>query len=134
LVVAIVLFLLEKGPFVTVLCVVAMFGLLIHPMLHLPWVKDGLPKRFRALCALGIALVVCVAFGWFVRPPPHTESVDQIADVFSKAVSQLGDKYEPVRIGAIHSMERLAKHSPKDRQMIVEMLVTILKKEASRNP
>ena len=54
-----------------------------------------------------------------------------VTDRFAKAVEQLGSKEPDVRIGAIYSLERLAKDSPKDHWTIMEVLTAFVR---SRSP
>jgi uncharacterized protein YjbI with pentapeptide repeats len=53
-----------------------------------------------------------------------------VTDRFSKAVEQLGkigEKQEPVRIGGIYSLERIAKDSPTDHWTVMEVLTAYIR-------
>ncbi len=66
-----------------------------------------------------------------IPPPASTESEDdRLNDRYLKAVSQLGNSSDTVRIGAIYTLERIATDSPKHQRQVVELLINTLKKEA----
>ncbi|MBD2033906.1 pentapeptide repeat-containing protein [Leptolyngbya sp. FACHB-321] len=50
-----------------------------------------------------------------------------VTDRFAKAVEQLGSKEPDVRIGAIYSLERIAKDSSKDHWTIMEVLTAFIR-------
>ncbi len=51
----------------------------------------------------------------------------QITDTYTKAVEQLGHAQAPVRLGALHSLVRLAQDYPPRRQMVVDVLCAYLR-------
>lgn len=53
-----------------------------------------------------------------------------VTDRFAKAVEQLGNGTIDVRIGAIYSLERIAKDSPKDHWTIMEVLVAFVRNKS----
>lgn len=55
----------------------------------------------------------------------------QITERFSKAVEQLGNKESiTVRLGAIYSLERIAKDSPNDHWTIMEVLTAFIREKS----
>lgn len=54
----------------------------------------------------------------------------QITERFAKAIEQLGSQDLQVRIGAIYSMERLAKDSPRDHWTVMEVLTSFIKSKS----
>jgi uncharacterized protein YjbI with pentapeptide repeats len=60
----------------------------------------------------------------------------QFTDRFTKAADQLdrtGDDHLQARLGAIYSLERLARDSPRDQPTIVEVLSAFVRSNASRS-
>ena len=58
----------------------------------------------------------------------------QITERFSKAVEQLGNKESPtVRLGAIYSLERIAKDSKYDHWIIMEVLTAFIREKSHDN-
>jgi len=53
-----------------------------------------------------------------------------VTDRFAKAVEQLGSPDIDVRIGAIYSLERIAKDSPKDHWTIMEVLTAFVRNKS----
>uniref|UniRef100_UPI001177ECCC pentapeptide repeat-containing protein n=1 Tax=Calothrix rhizosoleniae TaxID=888997 RepID=UPI001177ECCC len=51
----------------------------------------------------------------------------QITERFSKAIEQLGSEKIEVRLGAIYTLERIAKDSPKDHWTIMEILTAFVR-------
>lgn len=51
----------------------------------------------------------------------------QITERFSKAIEQLGSEKIEVRLGAIYTLERIAKDSPKDHWTIMEILTAFIR-------
>ncbi len=55
----------------------------------------------------------------------------QITERFSKAIEQLGSEKIEVRLGAIYTLERIAKDSPKDHWTIMEVLTAFVRHNAA---
>jgi len=55
----------------------------------------------------------------------------QITERFSKAIEQLGSDKIEVRLGAIYTLERIAKDSPKDYWTIMEVLTAFVRHNAA---
>lgn len=55
----------------------------------------------------------------------------QITERFAKAIEQLGSEKIEVRLGAIYTLERIAKDSPKDHWTIMEVLTAFVRENAS---
>jgi hypothetical protein len=51
----------------------------------------------------------------------------QVTDRYTKAVDQLGHEKAPVRLGALHSLERLAQGNPEYRQTVVDVFCAYLR-------
>ena len=58
----------------------------------------------------------------------------QVTERFTKAVEQLGHKERAVRLGAIYALERIAKDSSRDRDVIVETLAAYIREKAPWPP
>jgi hypothetical protein len=59
----------------------------------------------------------------------------QITDRFTKAIAQLGDKdHLELRLGAIYSLERIAKDSSRDHWPIMEVLTAYVREHAKIGP
>jgi hypothetical protein len=50
-----------------------------------------------------------------------------VTDRYSKAVEQLGSDKLDVRIGGIYALERIARDSPRDHPMVMEVLTTFIR-------
>ncbi|WP_175479574.1 pentapeptide repeat-containing protein [Geodermatophilus siccatus] len=50
-----------------------------------------------------------------------------VTETYTKAVEQLGHDEAPVRLGALHSLERLAQDNPPRRQTVVDVLCAYLR-------
>jgi Pentapeptide repeats (8 copies) len=57
----------------------------------------------------------------------------QVTDRYTKAIEQLGSGTLDVRIGAIYALERIARDSPKDHPVVMEVLAAFVR-ENSRHP
>ncbi|MEH2378994.1 MAG: pentapeptide repeat-containing protein [Nostoc sp.] len=54
----------------------------------------------------------------------------QITERFAKAIEQLGNEKIETRLGAIYTLERIAKDSPKDHWTIMEILTAFVRENA----
>src|SRR4051794_12578663 len=50
-----------------------------------------------------------------------------VTETYTRAVEQLGHDEAPVRLGALHSLERLAQDNPSRRQTVVDVLCAYLR-------
>ncbi|MCC5612069.1 pentapeptide repeat-containing protein [Nostoc sp. CHAB 5834] len=57
----------------------------------------------------------------------------QITECFSKAIEQLASDKIEVRLGAIYTLERIAKDSPKDRLTVMKVLTAFVRENALLN-
>jgi uncharacterized protein YjbI with pentapeptide repeats len=57
----------------------------------------------------------------------------QITERYSKAIEQLGKQEYYVQLGAIYSLERIAKDSDKDYWNIIEVLTTYIREESQKS-
>jgi len=60
-----VLFLIPKTPATVILCCVAIFGLLLHPLWNFWWIENSIIRRYSAIVGL---LIILVALGWWTWP------------------------------------------------------------------
>ena len=70
---SVVLFLVEKTPLTVAISLVLLAGLLVHPVLHLPWVVNSHSRKARiqrSAVVLVISFVAVAGFGVIVWPPP----------------------------------------------------------------
>jgi hypothetical protein len=74
IVATIFLFLLAKTPFIVVVLLVAIFGLLCHPIWHFWWIEKSLPRRFGSLLVLGIVLLCVGRISWPTVPAQNVPS------------------------------------------------------------
>ncbi|MEH2261428.1 hypothetical protein [Nostoc sp.] len=58
----------------------------------------------------------------------------QITERFAKAIEQLGNEKIEVRLGAIYTLERIAKDSKDDHWTIMEVLTAFVRENASLKP
>jgi hypothetical protein len=68
-----------------------------------------------------------------VQATLQTTRDGQIADLYGKAVEQLGSEKLDVRIGGIYALERIARDSARDHPTVIEVLSAFIR-EHSREP
>ena len=56
----------------------------------------------------------------------HLSRETHLTDRFTKAVDQLGHEQREVRVGGIYALDRLARNSPGDRHLVIEVLTAYL--------
>lgn len=66
---AIVLYLLRENPIVVAILLIAMVGLLWHPVWNFWWIEES---RRRQLSATAVMILCVAAFGWIVWPWPSS--------------------------------------------------------------
>src|SRR5205814_967910 len=76
IVIGILLFLLPKTGLVIVLCLLAIFALLIHPAWHFWWIEKQLWRRIAVLSLLAIGLVFLGGSIWPSHEGPMTAGLD----------------------------------------------------------
>jgi hypothetical protein len=88
------------------------------------------------LAAIGAIFTLVFAFIRAFATERQTRATEEglITDRISKAVDQLGSKNTAVRMGAIHSLERIMVDSEGDRVMVMRTLNAYLKYRQSRLP
>lgn len=97
-------------------------------------------ERLKTLIsALGLAATIFAGVGLYLtyksgqeqqqlaREQQQQNAERLITERFAKAVEQLGSPQLDVRIGAIYSLERIAKDSPKDHWTIMEVLTAFVR-------
>lgn len=80
------------------------------------------------ISALGLLATVTAGVGLYLNYQQGQEKL--VTDRFAKSVEQLGSKEPDVRIGAIYSLERIAKDSPKDHWTIMEVLMAFVRNKS----
>lgn len=58
----------------------------------------------------------------------------QVTERFAKAIEQLGNEKIETRLGAIYTLERIAKDSPKDHWTIIEILTAFVREHVPLQP
>lgn len=87
------------------------------------------------IAAFGVLATVLAGVGLYLtyrsgqeQQQLNTERL--VTDRFAKAVEQLGNGTIDVRIGAIYSLERIARDSPKDHWTIMEVLTAFVRNKS----
>ncbi|MFD8415565.1 pentapeptide repeat-containing protein [Streptomyces sp. NPDC059650] len=84
----------------------------------------------------GIVLVCTLAFSAIAAVQSYatlqTQQSAQIADRYTKAVDQLGNKDEAVRAAAIFALERLSRDSDRDHDAIIQTISTFARNNTPR--
>jgi hypothetical protein len=78
--------------------------------------------------AAGIVLIVGLCL---TARTVYVSRETHLTDRFTKAVDQLGHDRLEVRVGGIHALDRLARNSPSDRRLVIEVLSAYLHINAS---
>ncbi|MFG3438112.1 pentapeptide repeat-containing protein [Nonomuraea sp. NPDC047897] len=58
----------------------------------------------------------------------------QLTDRFMRAVDQLGNEAADIRLGGIHSLERIARDSPRDHPAVMEALAAFVRRTSQSRP
>ena len=89
------------------------------------------------ILGVGVLATVLAGVGLYLTYRTGQEQQQQqlnterlVTDRFAKAVEQLGNGTIDVRIGAIYSLERIAKDSPKDHWTIMEVLTAFVRNKS----
>lgn len=87
------------------------------------------------ISAFGVLATILAGLGLFLtyqntQKEQQLTSERLVTDRFAKAIEQLGSKEINVRIGAIYSLERIAKDSPKDHGTIMEVLMAFARNKS----
>ena len=78
--------------------------------------------------AAGIVLIIGLCL---TARTVYVSRETHLTDRFTKAVDQLGHDRLEVRVGGIHALDRLARNSPGDRRLVIEVLSAYLRINAS---
>jgi uncharacterized protein YjbI with pentapeptide repeats len=98
--------------------------------IELQQAQDKLQNDARATLlqgAAGVLLVFGAVATWWQL---QISREGQLTERFSRAVEQLGSDNEDVRIGAIRTLERIAKDSPRDRNTVQAVIGAYVRKHA----
>jgi uncharacterized protein YjbI with pentapeptide repeats len=87
--------------------------------------------RTALLQGLGGLFFVTTAF--FTWRQVRLKSDEQITDRFNAAIDHIGDDTKmDVRLGGIHALDRIARDSERDREAIIDILVTYIQRRSPR--
>jgi hypothetical protein len=82
----------------------------------------------------GIAVFINAFFGakraYAMEETAKAANEKQITESFAKAIEQLASKKIEIRLGAIYTLERIAKYSKKDQWTIMEVLTAFVRENA----
>lgn len=90
--------------------------------------KDAIEVLKMGISALGLIATVGAVIGLAINYQQSQERL--ITERFAKSVEQLGSQDSSVRIGAIYSLERIAKDSPKDYWTVMEVLCAYVREHS----
>jgi hypothetical protein len=92
----------------------------------------GWPTVGRLTTWVGAVTVAVAAIAglWFTGNQYGLTEQGQVTDRFTKAIEQLGSDKLDIRLGAIYSLERLARDSKGDRPTIMEVLAAYVREHA----
>ena len=88
--------------------------------------RTGLVALFVAIGAAGGLAFTATTYRLGVENH-RLNREEQVTDMYTRAVAQLGDDQAPVRLGALYSLERLGQNNPPMRQTIVDVLCAYLR-------
>ena len=80
----------------------------------------------QALAGLAVAGGLVVTYRTYQQNRQEQDRTYE-RELYAKAVEQLGHEKAPVRLGALHSLERLAEDKPERRQIIVDVICAYLR-------
>jgi hypothetical protein len=107
-VLAIMLFLIAKTPVVVILCVLSMFGLLVHPVWNFWWIEEAARRRIGALCLLAVALFCIGAYVWPMPPGSSATKLYIAIDALWAAFSGMSQRSVDRLTGALVTLIALA--------------------------
>jgi uncharacterized protein YjbI with pentapeptide repeats len=104
-----------------------------------PRLAPGPPSRARSIELQSIRAALLQALGglallgglYYTARNLRSSREAQITDRYSRAISQLGDENQSIRIGAILALERISRDSPIDYLPVLHLLVSYLREHAS---
>ena len=115
----------------------------MNPMVESAWIAAAA----TAVGVIGVATVGIV--GYYIARSTNKSTIEaahadvyrtldatrtgQITDLYSRAIDQLGSEQPHVRIGGIYALERVARDSEEDHQIVMEVLTAFIR-EYSRVP
>ncbi|WP_159042561.1 pentapeptide repeat-containing protein [Streptomyces sp. IGB124] len=85
-----------------------------------------------------MAALAAVLFSWIQVEQASTElrisDAGQITNRFNSAITNLGAKSEPVRIGGIYALHRILQDSPRDNVAVTSVLAAYIRERAPLSP
>ena len=93
--------------------------------------------RVTTLQAIGGFALIVGAYATWRRLRINEEELratrdGQITDRFGRSIEQLGSADADIRVGGIYGLERIARHSPSDRDAIVATLSALIRRRSPR--
>jgi len=85
----------------------------------------------RKTLALFLGTVALLAGFYFTLDKLRVASESRLADRFTEAIGQLGEKNLELRLGGIYALERIARGSEADYWPVMEVLVTYVREHAA---
>ena len=101
---------------------------------HLKALNDA---RVTTLQAIGGFAIIVGAYATWRRLRISEDELratrdGQITDRFGRSIEQLGAVDADIRVGGIYGLERIARHSPSDRDAIVATLSALIRRRSPR--
>ena len=119
-------------------CLLLAVGFLVWPLPLIPLsTPDDRLTALRTALTLGAAAAGAATLLLAGRRQVHQEEMAAAADadarerriteLYVKAVDQLGAEKAPVRLGGLHSLERLGQDNPAHRQSVIDVICSYLR-------
>jgi uncharacterized protein YjbI with pentapeptide repeats len=96
--------------------------------------RRQLQNDARTTALQGIAGLAVLVGAFFTYRQLQIAREGQVTERFTRAIDQLGDENEDVRLGGIYALERIANDSPQDRAAITEVLAAFVRGHARWPP
>jgi uncharacterized protein YjbI with pentapeptide repeats len=96
--------------------------------------RRKLQNDARTTALQGIAGFAVLAGAFFTYRQLRVARESQVTERFTRAIDQLGNENQDVRLGGIYALERIANDSPQDRAAIAEVLSAFVRGHAPWPP
>ncbi|MEO1582129.1 MAG: hypothetical protein AAFR91_09775 [Pseudomonadota bacterium] len=130
----------RAAPFVIIIFIIFYYAVMIFPEIQILEINDptisnkdlaSLENEYRKTI-LQIIAGTAVAIGLYLTYKRIKVTEDgQVTERFTKAIEHLGSKQPSICIGGIYALERIAKDSPKDHWMVMEILSSYIRENSS---